>query len=131
MRLPGFLIVITVTFVPDSPRWLTAQGRDGEAIEVLAKVRGDVPINDPTLLEEVEVLRAQVESAKHKRNSLINMATGRYSGRLTFHSDRISQCPRSTPTTTIGSRLDRTLTTLSNFSHFKSLKLLIKYHGTN
>jgi hypothetical protein len=82
MCLPVFLIVATVTFVPDSPRWLIAQGRDEEAIDVLAKVRGDVPTNDPTLLEEVEVLRAQVESSKSKRNSLLNMVTGRYSGRL-------------------------------------------------
>jgi sugar porter (SP) family MFS transporter len=82
MCVPVLLIVATVAFLPDSPRWLISMHRDEEATEVLAKVRGDLALDDPRLVEEVEVLRAQVESSKLKRNSLFNMVIGRYSGDL-------------------------------------------------
>jgi MFS family permease len=82
MCAPVILIVLTVAFLPDSPRWLIANGYDADAVVVLSKVRGDLPHDHPALVEEIEVLRAQVESSKRKRNSLYNMVTGRYSGSL-------------------------------------------------
>jgi hypothetical protein len=59
-----------------------ANGREGEAVEVLRKVRGDLASNDPKIVDEIMQLKAVIEAGSHKRNSIWNMAIGRYSGRL-------------------------------------------------
>ncbi|OKP09594.1 Sugar transporter STL1 [Penicillium subrubescens] len=82
MTAPLILIATTVVFLPESPRWLIANNRREEAVEVLAKVRGDLHHNDPALVAEVEQLEAVVEASQHKRNRIWNIAFGRYSGRL-------------------------------------------------
>ncbi|CAL5871477.1 uncharacterized protein PFLUO_LOCUS5728 [Penicillium psychrofluorescens] len=82
MTVPLILIATTVVFLPESPRWLIANNRRQEAIDVLAKVRGDLHHNDPALVAEVEQLEAVVEASQHKRNRIWNIAFGRYSGRL-------------------------------------------------
>jgi hypothetical protein len=71
-----------VAFLPESPRWLIANNRRDEAIDILAKVRGDVAHNDPALVKEMEELEAIVQASHHKRNRIWNIAFGRYSGRL-------------------------------------------------
>lgn len=82
MACPILIIALTVAFMPDSPRWLMVNNRRTEAVEVLAKVRGDVSIDDPSLAAEIEQLEAIIEASHHKRNDIWNIAIGRYSGRL-------------------------------------------------
>lgn len=72
----------TVMLLPESPRWLMANNRRPEAVEILQKIRGDLPANDPKLLAELEQLEAVVEASKHKRNNFINLVRGKYSGKL-------------------------------------------------
>jgi hypothetical protein len=79
---PVLIVAVTVVLLPDSPRWLIANGRRDECIEILAKVRGDLPYDSPVLRAEIEQLEATVEAADLKRNRLWNLAIGRYSGRL-------------------------------------------------
>ncbi len=68
---------------PESPRWLMAHHRQPEARSILCKIRGDKDINDPAILEEVELLEAVVEASYNKRNNYINITLGgRYSGKL-------------------------------------------------
>jgi hypothetical protein len=82
MCVPSGIILLTTPFLPDSPRWLMANDREDEAIEILAKIRGDLARNDPVLLNEVESLRAIVQKSYHKRNKFLNLVIGRHSGRL-------------------------------------------------
>ena len=64
-------------------RWLIANRRRAEAIEILTKLRGDLSEDDPKLIAEIEQLDAIVEDSRHKRNSYINIFLGgRYSGAL-------------------------------------------------
>ncbi|KAK4684201.1 hypothetical protein P7C73_g5996, partial [Tremellales sp. Uapishka_1] len=83
MATPMLIVILTVFFLPESPRWLMANGRREEAIEILAKIRGDLSHSDPTLIAEVEQLDAVIEASYHKRNDYLNLVLGgRYSGRL-------------------------------------------------
>lgn len=64
-------------------RWLIANGKREQAIEILCKLRGDVSPTDAVIKDEIEQLDAVVESAYYKRNNLLNIAlAGRYSGKL-------------------------------------------------
>jgi MFS family permease len=80
---PTIIILTTVWFVPESPRWLVGHGQAQEAREILAKVRGDLALDDPILEAEMQELIAVVELSHKKRNNLLNIwLCGRHSGRL-------------------------------------------------
>lgn len=62
---------------------MIANGRRSEAIDILTKLRGDRPADDPELVAEIEQLDAIVADFGHKRNKYINILLGgRYSGPL-------------------------------------------------
>ena len=83
MTLPVLIVVLTVFFLPESPRWLMANNRREEAIDILGKIRGDLDCHDSKLLVEVQQLEATVEASYHKRNNFLNLVRGgRYSGKL-------------------------------------------------
>lgn len=83
MAAPVLIVVLTVFFLPESPRWLMANNRRREAVNILSKIRGDLDLRDPKLLIEVEQLEAIVEASYHKRNNFLNLIRGgRYSGKL-------------------------------------------------
>ncbi|KAI7555079.1 general substrate transporter [Hortaea werneckii] len=83
MSIPMLIVLLTIPLLPESPRWLIANRRRAEAVEILAKLRGDISEDDPNLCTEVDQLDAIVEDSRHKRNSYINLFWGgRYSGAL-------------------------------------------------
>lgn len=57
--LPGFILGIGIIFLPFSPRWLCAQNRDEEALEVLGKLRR-LPTTDSRVFQEWCEIRAEV-----------------------------------------------------------------------
>lgn len=60
-----------------------SNNRREEAIGILSKIRGDLSLDDPALVDEVVQLEAVVEASHHKRNDYFNLLLGgRYSGKL-------------------------------------------------
>ncbi|KAI0408919.1 general substrate transporter [Xylaria palmicola] len=83
MIIPLLIVDVTVPLLPESPRWLIANNKRQDAIDILCKLRGDLSATDPKILAEVEQLDAMVEASHQKRNNLFNIIVGgRYSGSL-------------------------------------------------
>ena len=60
-----------------------ANNQKPEAMDILSKIRGDLALDDPKLVAEVEELNAVIEASKHPRNNYLNLVLGgRHSGRL-------------------------------------------------
>lgn len=80
--VPTIINLAGVAFVPESPRWLCAQGRDAEALEVLKKLHGSV--NDPEFLFAREECYQIVE--QHKVDSRMPSSWGAMVGKYRMRS---------------------------------------------
>jgi hypothetical protein len=70
-------------FGADKIRWLIANGKREEAVDILCKLRGDLTRDEPKIVAELAQIDSIVEAVHQKRNNLINIALGgRYSGKL-------------------------------------------------
>ncbi|KAJ5203608.1 uncharacterized protein N7498_004487 [Penicillium cinerascens] len=125
MAVPVLIVVLTVFFLPESLRWLMANNRREEAVNILGKIRGDLDFDDSKLLVEVQQLEATVEASYHERNNFFNLVRGgRYSGKL--HLGRrvvmglaIQQIQQLTGILTIATWAG-TLFSLAGFDSYKS-----------
>lgn len=54
--IPALLFCILLTIVPESPRWLAANGRSGEALDILHKMSGEQGRSE---LEAIELVASQ------------------------------------------------------------------------
>ncbi|KAJ3529501.1 hypothetical protein NM208_g9728 [Fusarium decemcellulare] len=83
MVIPLLVVDLALPLLPESPRWLVANGKRSEALDIICKLRGDLSPNDPKVSTEFSQLDAIAEATHQKRNNLINIILGgRYSGKL-------------------------------------------------
>jgi SP family arabinose:H+ symporter-like MFS transporter len=68
--LPAILFLIALYFVPESPRWLTKEGRETEALKVLSSINGDAKAGE--ILAEVK------ETLHEEQGTLSELFTGRF-----------------------------------------------------
>ncbi|PVU88900.1 hypothetical protein BB561_005651 [Smittium simulii] len=54
---PAAILLISMFFMPYSPRWLVYNGREDEALVVLAKLRASGNTSDPDVIEELENIK--------------------------------------------------------------------------
>jgi len=68
--LPALLFLIALFFVPESPRWLTKEGRDDDALKVLTGING---------IAQAQVILEEVKATLHEeQGTLRELFTGRF-----------------------------------------------------
>ena len=68
--LPAVLFFVAMLFVPESPRWLTKEKRDDEALAVLSNINGPAKANE--ILQEVK------ETLQEEKGTLSELFAGRF-----------------------------------------------------
>lgn len=61
--IPAFFLIVIITILPFSPRWLLYKGRVEEARETLARLR-EVSETDASLVEEFDDIHKSVEAER-------------------------------------------------------------------
>ncbi len=61
--VPGFILLVGMFFLPETPRWLMSKGREAESLKILKR------IEEPAMVEEsMQRMRDEVEKAKERPN---------------------------------------------------------------
>lgn len=61
---PPILLFVILPFFPESPRLLMGNGKEDEALEILARVRGNGDEKDPPVRAEFKEIRENVIMVK-------------------------------------------------------------------
>lgn len=68
--LPALLFFVSLFFVPESPRWLTKENREPEAMKILAGINGEA--------KAVDIMKEVKEALKEEQGTLGELFTGRF-----------------------------------------------------
>ncbi len=61
--IPGFILLIGMLFLPETPRWLMSKGREGESLRILKR------IEEPKLIDDsMKRMKDEIEKDKHRPN---------------------------------------------------------------
>ncbi|QSZ28845.1 hypothetical protein DSL72_003350 [Monilinia vaccinii-corymbosi] len=132
-RLPFFIQIVPalflgagVYFLPFSPRWLSSQGRDGDALKALTKLR-QLPESDPRIQQEARQMRNEVlhirEIHLQSHENLMNSTSASSKIKLELALWRDCFSPESIKRTHIG-------VVIMFFQQFVGINALIYYSPT-
>lgn len=62
--LPVIALTVMSFLIPESPRWLVKAGRNAEALEIIAKIRGNDDVSNPDAQQEYREIVTVVEEEK-------------------------------------------------------------------
>jgi len=62
--VPALYLVVAIQFIPETPRWLMAKGREAEAIDFLVKYHGNGNPNDELVLFEIQEMKDSLEAER-------------------------------------------------------------------
>ena len=82
--IPLLVLLGSVWFFPESPRWLVKEGRDHEAQYILRRLRGSTGADAERAEAEYQAIRqiVELESKESRQNSYVHMLFGIRSGSL-------------------------------------------------
>ncbi|TKY89543.1 hypothetical protein EX895_001328 [Sporisorium graminicola] len=71
--IPAIVLMALIPFMPESPRWLIAKGRNEEALEILAQVHAKGDQDSPLVLAEYREIKQNIEESTGEGSGYIDL----------------------------------------------------------
>jgi hypothetical protein len=92
--VPALILAAGIPFLPYSPRWLAARGRDEQSLAALAKLRNLPPTDERVLHEWCDILSEAAYRKELSAERYPKLQNESYSSRIKLHALNYIDCFR-------------------------------------